>query len=145
MSSVAPNTWYIYTKWSWNLHKTVKRRRPHSHARRQEHLGWRVFFSGPSRGCDAIRKFKFRWLLMERTRKRSAPVDESHRQWPFPRGLRWAVLYYPSLPVVGWDLKSCQKTVLLKALLCLLSLSLLLNYSLFTSQIACLHKRRCYK
>lgn len=74
-----------------------------------------VFFSEPSRGCDAIRSSNsdgLSWLLMERIRKRSAPVDESHRQWPFTRDLRWAVLYWPRPPVVGWDLTRYRKAAL---------------------------------
>lgn len=115
----------------------------HSHASKQEHLGWMVFFSGPSRGCDAIRSSNsdgLRWLLMERIRKRSAPVDESHRQWPITKDLCWAV------PSSGWvGSNATGRLHFFKALLCLMSLSLLLNYSLLTSQIACLHKRHCYK
>lgn len=128
--------------------KTVKRGRLHCHASGLQHLGWMLFFSGPSRGCEAIRKYSsdgLRWLLMERTRKGSASEDESHRQQPIPQGLRWAVLYYLSLPVVGWDLKSFHKPCFLKLLPCPMSLSLPHNYSLFNAPIACLHKRRCYK
>lgn len=59
--------------------------------------------SGPSRGCEAIRNKSsdgLRWLLMERTRKRSALEDESHRQRPIPRGLLGSALLLK--PSSGW-------------------------------------------
>lgn len=88
--------------------------------------------SGPSRGCDAIRSSSsegLRWLLMERTR-----MDESHRHWPFPRGLRWAVQFTPE-PCSGW-LGSEEQPVHWRPLR---------SSSPLTLHIGCLHKSRCYK
>lgn len=93
-----------------------------------------LLLSGPSGGCDAITGSSsegLRWLLMERTRKTSAPVDESHRHWPFPRGPRWPVQFTPQ-PCSGW--LGSEGTLVPPP-----------PPPQHNLHIACLHKSRCYK
>lgn len=138
---------YILQEQCKNLHKAVKMRNLRSYARGHEHLGRMVFLlSGPSRGCDAIRSSSsegLRWLLLERTRKRSAPVDESHRHRPLLRGLRWAV-QPTAQPCSGWLGSEEQPVHWCFFRLAVPEVSAPAP-QLLTLHIACLHKRRCYK
>lgn len=126
--------------------KIVKRGRFCSLASGPYHSGWRIFFSGPSRGCEAIRNSEFRWAPMVINGKNRNEISlggwvTQAAAHPLRSPLGSALLPKPSSDWVGS--KELQQTVLFRAFaaphVCEPA-SQLLN-----SPIGCLHKRHCYK